>query len=274
MSSGGAGVGINPKLWVLSDLDRDEDIVGQFAPQGVSKTVSGVLASATSVNRDFPILQWVSGEVERVTFSAKLWAKDSTDLTVEDRLVRLENLVRRNSDLKRPPICAFAWGELGTLSVECLVRTIGGVTYDEVRPDGTLRGATLQLTLERYEEVTLEATDPTVPESFTRIRRARRGDTYDSLALDEYADPGLGVLLRQLNPRRAGMLLADLRPKDPVSIFPEEFLLTLPLEPEFHAFRVGADNEAAEEARREMFDARDDDAFTTIFGDTADAEFL
>jgi hypothetical protein len=274
--SGVGGQGLDQKLWVLANLDKpnQKDIVGQFVPQGVSKTVSGDIAQASSVNRDFPILQWTRGELEVVTFAAKLWAKDSEDQTVEQRLVALENLVRRLSDLKRPPICAFSWGAVGTLQMECLVKSIGGVTYDEVREDGTLRGVSLSITLQRYEEVTLVSTDPSKPETFTRVRRAKKGDTYESIALWEHGDPELGILLRQLNPRRPGMSLADLAPNDKVHVFPEEYLLTLPIEPEFHAFKSGAGYEAAEERRREMFDARDDDAFVTIFGDTADGEFL
>jgi hypothetical protein len=275
MTTSGVGAsGVDLKVWTLSDLDRGVDIVGQFTPQNVRKTVSGGLVQGGSVGRDFPIVQWVRGELEVITFTARLWAKDSTDLTVSDRLVKLENLVRRASDLKRPPICSFSLGSLATLSVDCLVKSLGGVAYDEVRPDGTLRGASLQITLWRYEEVTLKATDPSVPESMTRIRRSRKGDTYESIALAEYADPGLGVLLRQLTPRVAGMPLADLRAKDPVHMYPEAHLLTLPIEPQFHAFRSGPGNEAAEERRRELFDARADDSWTTIFGDTADGEFL
>lgn len=274
--SGVGGQGLDQKLWTLSNMDKpnDKPIVGQFVPQSVTKTVAGDIAQASSVNRDFPILQWTRGELEVVTFAAKLWAKDVEDQTVEQRLVALENLVRRLSDLKRPPICLFTWGSVGTLHMECLVKSIGGVTYDEVRDDGTLRGVSLSITLQRYEEVTLVATDPSKPETFTRIRRAKKGDTYESIALWEFADPELGILLRQLNPRRPGMSLADLSPNDKVHVYPEEYLLTLPIEPEFHAFKSGPGYEAAEERRREMFDARDDDSFVTIFGDTADGEFL
>jgi hypothetical protein len=277
MSSSGIGAqGLDQKLWVLADLDHptQKDVVGQFVPQSVRKDVSGDIAVAGSVNRDYPILQWTAGELEVVTFTAKLWAKDSEDMTVEQRLLALENLVRRASDLGRPPICAFSWGGLGTLNLECLVKTIGGVTYDEVREDGTLRGVTLEITLQRYEEVTLVATDPSKPETYTRVRRAKKGDTYESVALWEYSDPELGILLRQLNPRRPGMELADLRPNDKVHVYPEEFLLTLPIEPEFHAFKSGPGYEAAEARRRELFDARSGDAYVTIFGDTADEEFL
>lgn len=274
MSSGIGGAGRNQKLWILTDLDRSRDVVGQFVPQNVTKAVAGELGEASSVNRDHPIQQWVRGQTEVVTFRARLWATDQEDVSLEDRLVRLENLVRRNSDLKRPPICEFSWGGLGTLQMECLVQSLGGVRYDEVRPDGRLRGVSMSITLRRYERITLTATDPSVPETFTRIRRARRGDTYESIALDEYADPELGIKLRQLNPRLPGMRLADLDPRDPVHVFPEEHLLTLPLQPEFHAFRSGPGNEAAEQVRRELFDAREGDNWTTIFGDTADGEFV
>ena len=274
MSAGIGGSGPLDKLWILTDLDRNEDIVGQFIPQQVQKTVAGQIAQASSVNSQYPILQWIAGELETITFSAKLWATDSEDFTVDDRLERLEDLVKRNTDLKRPPVCAFSLGDVPSLAVDCLVKTIGGITYDEVRDDGTLRGVTLQLQLARYEEVEFEITDPSTPETFTRIRRAKKGDTYESIALDEYGDPTLGVLLRQLNPRIPGMDLADLRAKDPIHIFPEDYLVTLAIEPEFHAFKTGDGYEAAEARRREIFDDRGGDTYVTFFGDTGAEEFL
>jgi hypothetical protein len=274
MSAGIGASGPTNKLWVLTDLDRGDDIVGQFIPQDVTKTVNARIDAGESVNRDYPILQWISGEVEEVSFRARLWATDSTDMTVEERLFRIETLVRRNSDLKRPPICSFSWGVLGTLQMDCLVRSIGGVTYDEVRDDGTLRGASLQITLLRYEAPEWTVTDPSVPEKFTRIRRAKRGDTYESIALDEYGNPLLGVLLRQNNPRTPGMRLADLRRGDGVHVFPEEYLYTLPIVPQFHAFKSGPGYELAEENRRRLFDLRSRDRYVSIFADTVGGEFL
>jgi hypothetical protein len=274
MSAGIGSAGQDKKLWILTDLDRGDDIVGQFIPQDVTKTVAGKIEVGESVNKDYPILQWVSGEVEEVSFRAKLWATDSTDSTVEERLVRLETLVRRNSDLKRPPVCNFSWGSLATLMMDCLVKSIGGVAYDEIREDGTLRGASLQITLMRYEAPDWTVTDPSVPEKFTRIRRAKRGDTYESIALDEFGNALLGVLLRQKNPRKPGMLLSDLRPGDGVHVYPEEHLYTLPVVPQFHAFRSGPGYEKAEENRRRLFDLRNRDRYVSFFADTAEDEFL
>jgi hypothetical protein len=243
--AGAAGVGPQSKLWTLTDLDHNEDVVGQFIPQRVTKTVSAQIAHASSVNWRQPILQWIGGELETVTFDAKLWAQDNRDTSVEARLERLEALVKRQDDLKRPPVCHFAWGSVSTLGVDCLVRSIGGVVYDEIQDDGTLLGVSLSVTLERYEPPELKVTDPSVPEKFTRVRRARRGDTYEKIALAEYGDPLLGVLLRQRNPRIPGMGLADLRSGDGVHVFPEDHLVTLPIEPQFHAFQRGPGHEAA-----------------------------
>lgn len=268
--SGGGGAGFDPKLWTLFDRDRNEEIVGQFVAQSVTREVSGRIARSESHNAQFPIVQWLGGELETVSFSAKLWARDSTDFSVEDRLERLEQLVRRQDDLKRPPVCAFSLGDVRSLQIDCLVRSIGGITYDEVRSDGSLRGVELQISLERYEVFDFEATDPATPETFTRIRRARAGDSYESVALDEYGDPELGVLVRQLNPRVAGMDYSDLAPKDPVHVFPESYLRTLEIEPEFHGFKSGEEKyAAAERARREAFEARSSDAFLTIYADGA-----
>jgi hypothetical protein len=265
MPAGIGAQGYSEKLWTLDDLDRNEVIVGQFIPQDVSRRVGGNIAELSSVNAQYPILQWVGGETEEITFNARLWAKDSEDFTVEDRLERLEELVRRNDDLERPPVCTFAWGNVASLMIDCLVKSIGGITYDEVRDDGSLRGVTLQITLLRYEEPDFKVTDSSTPEKFTRRRRAKRGDTYEAVALLEYGDPLLGVLLRQLNPRIPGMRLADLRARDPIHVYPEDYLVTLPVEPEFHAFKSGDGYEAAEERRREILDDRGGDSYVTIF---------
>ena len=276
MPSGGGEAGFDPKLWVIVDLEKNEAIIGQFAPQNVQKRLGGVIAEEPTVGRQNPIVQWIHGLTEQITFEARFWAHDLLDFTVEERLQRLQELVKRQDDQPkgRPPICSFAWGQDPSLFMEkCLVKDIGGITVDEIRGDGTMRGATLQITLIRYEEVTLEPTDPSVSERNTRIRRAKKGDTYESIALDEYGDPELGILLRQLNPRIAGMPLADLNPLNPVHAYREEYLLTKTIEPEFAPLKTGRGNEAAEERRREMFDARDDDSFTTTFPDGSKNEF-
>lgn len=276
MPSGGGEAGYFNKLWFLTDKTKDETIVGQFSPQNFRKDLSGKLAEMPSVGKQNPVIQWIHGLTEVVTFQARLWAHDKDDDAVEARLARLEKLVKQTDEdpsipggkFAPPPVCSFSWGFDPSLQMEdCLVESIGGITYDEIRPDGTLRGATLQITLKRFEEVTLVPTDPTVQERNTRIRRAKKGDTYESIALDEYGDPMFGVLLRQLNPRRAGMPLADLNPVNPVHAYREEFLLTKQIEPEFAPFKDGRGNEAAEKRRREIFDSRNDDSFTTFFPD-------
>lgn len=271
MSSGGGGAGLDRKLWTLTTQeDSPVVVVGQFVAQSLTKTVSASIARSTSFNSQYPILQWIAGELETISFRAKLWEKDSLDVRAAEKLETLEQLVKRQSHLKRPPVCAFSIGAVQSLEINCLVRSLGGITYDELRDDGSFRGATLQIVLERYEVFDVSATDPSVPEKYTRIRRARAGDSYESIALDEYADPELGVLLRQLNPRVPGMDLSNLYSKDPVHIFSETFLRTLEIVPEFHAFKTGDGFEAAETARREMFEARDDDAFLTIYADDAE----
>jgi len=255
------------KLWILSDLDRGVDHIGQFVPEDVTHETGARIEASGSLNQEFPIVQWLSGELEKITFKARLFATDSTDLTIEDRYYAIQNLTRRASDLKRIPICYFSWGALATLQVQCLVQSVAPAVFDEIRNDGTARGVSLQITLIRYEEPEWTATDPSVPEKFTRVRAAKRGDTYESIARSEYGNAELGVLLRQLNPRTAGMALADLRKGDLVHIYPEEYLYTIPIEPEFHGFKSGPGNEAAQENLRRIFDLRARDRFSVTFPD-------
>lgn len=281
-TTGGGAYGSKVKKWVLFDKENLEEIEGQFIPQNMTRELSGNIAEVSSVNRQYPILQWVGGVNETYTFTARLWAKDSTDNTVGEKLQRLEKLVVRNRDLGRPPVCAFYWGDDPSLAADVLVQSLGGITYDEIMPPvkndrgvpiSLLRGVTLQITLRRFVEVDLKLTDPSEKERQTRIRRARKGDTYESIALDEYGDPSLGILLRQLNPRIPGMDVSDLTVLDPVHAFDESFLLTKQIQPEFLALRSGSENEAAEQMRRDLFELRNKDVFTTVFSDTAKSTF-
>lgn len=276
MPSGGGEAGFLHKLWILTDLDRGEAFVGQFVPQGLTKGLSASVPESPVVGKQNPIVQWVNGLSETVTFRARLWEHDAEQQTLEERVYRLEQLVKRQDvqPAGRPPICSFQWGHDPSLQLDaCLVRSIGGITYDEVRPDGTLRGVTFIISLVRYEEVTLEVTDPSVPERFTRIRRAKRGDTYESIARDEYGDASLGPVLRRLNPRRPGMDVSDLDPLDPVHVFPLDWMLRRKREPETIVLKSGRRNEAAEKVRRDLFVSRAGDSFTTLFGDSAPDEF-
>lgn len=281
-TTGGGGSGYKTKKWVLFDKENLEKIEGQFIPQDMTRELSGNIAEVSSVNRQYPILQWISGVNETYTFTARLWAKDSTDSKVSDKLQRLEKLVVPDRNLGRPPVCTFYWGDDPSLAADVLVQSLGGITYDEILPPvkndrgspvSLLRGVTLQITLRRFVEVDLKLTNPSVKERQTRIRRTRKGDTYESIALDEYGDPSLGVLLRQLNPREPGMDVSDLNTLDPVHAFDETFLLTKQIQPEFAALRSGAENEAAEQMRRDLFELRNKDVFTTVFSDTAKSTF-
>lgn len=273
------------RIWTLFDKERNEFIEGEFVPENVTHNISGSLAKEPAVGRDHPIVQWVNGVTEEITFQARMWAHHNQDITVRQRLERLKLLVRRLADSKdpknsrkrttppRPPICSFWWGPKEVLKLEsCLIESLGGINYDEIQHNGELRGVTMQLTLVRFEEVTLTTTDTALPDRETRIRRAAQGDTYESIAADEYGDPELGIPLRQLNPREPGMALADLSPLDPVHVFSEGYLLRQPIQPQFHALKTGEGNEAAEDRRREMFDLRDGDSFTTSYADRSASE--
>lgn len=249
------------RLWVLVDLDHGDEVVGQFFPQDLTKTVETEIAESPSLGRQDPFTFWLNGSTETITFRARIWNQYDNDVTASEMIERLERLTKKNEDIGRIPVCNFGWGFDLTLTMDCLVKSIGGVTYDEIRPDGSIRGATLQITLVRYSPATIKATDPTVPESQTRIRRAKAGDTYESIFRDEYGDPLLGTVARQYNPRIPGMPLADLRPLDPVHVYDEDWLRRKALKPQFHAFQSGRGADAAAARRRELFDLRSADAF-------------
>lgn len=244
------------KTWMITDLSLGESIMGQFPPSNVVKDLAGDVAEAGMVNSDTTILQWVGGRTDTVTFGAYLHTDDNTDRSVEQKLKRLEDLVKRSSFQPHPPICRFSMASFKTLSIDCLVTSLGGISYDEAMADGTPMGVTLNITLKRYQELQFKVTDPTIPQTFTRMRRAIRGETYEEIAQDEYGDALLGVLLRQLNPRTVDMHVADLAALDAVHVFPEEYLLTIPIVPQWHGMREGRGNEDAEQMLQDLLDLR------------------
>ena len=265
MSAGGGNIGPNKRVWTLTDLDFDIEIVGQYIAQSVSRSITANIGESAVYNADESIEQFVHGNSDTIDFEGRFHSSDFTDFSVEDRLDALEGLIRRNDDLGRPPVCLLTIGDIPSLTKQVLVTAIGPISYNEPDLSGRNQGATFTISLIAYQELEYEATDPTVPQSFTRIRRARKGDTYESIAQDEYGNAEFGILLRQLNPRLPGMDLTELRQGDPVHIYPDYYLTTLPIVPEYHGFKTGVGNEAAEERLKDLFEARSSTKYSTIY---------
>jgi hypothetical protein len=184
------------RRWRILNTDTNEEIEGEFPPQAVNEEVASVWAELAPPGRPQPVLQWVRGALDRITFSARVWSRHTLE-DVGEMIDQIKALARFDAELGRPPICIFLWG--GDLAMQCVVETVGGVQWDEIRGDGKARGAVFQITLLRYEPFEQEATDTIQIPRFSLVRGAGPGDTYESIARRAYGDAMKGVWLRQIH---------------------------------------------------------------------------
>jgi hypothetical protein len=250
-------------LLVMEDVDDPAlsvgtRITGQFTPQSFRHDVGSQLHEAGGFSRTNPLVQWVGGALESISFEARLWSEHSEDQTTRDKLEVLKLLKKALPPLNRPPLTRFFWGNAIPGGMPCFVESLGGIQYDEIRPDGSLRGATLSITLKKFTPFTVERTHIS-PMERTPIHEVRRGETYEMIAYHRYGDPMLGVPLRQQNPRYpmkdwAPTMIADLEPGDIVKLYPKRDLTDRPIRPQCHIF--DENNRESADLRRYYFMTR------------------
>lgn len=197
----------NPNLVLLDTSARQNsrspipDVIQfKFQPQDFSiDGVASAYASSTGLNRAFPILQYSHGEQRGFSFTMRLWAKDSTDQSPQSDLDALTAAIAKDDDLGRPPRFQFIWGSF--INETVVVKTIGNVRVGQLRPDGTLREATLSVNLLVYQPVDVSIATADDKPSNTFYSVTKRGDQWEDIALREYDEPGYGDALRQTNPK-------------------------------------------------------------------------
>jgi len=206
-------------------LDRGKRITGQFTPQQVTQNIGAQIPEAGGFSRPSPVIQWAGGQLRTLSLNVRLFSEHKEDHTAAVKLAALEQLVDEyHRETNRPPLVAFFWGVAFPDGIPCMVESLGGVTYDEIRPDGTLRGITLSMTLKKWSAYIFEQA-PLPGLEQTPVHIAKHGETYEMIAKRHYGDPMIGVLLRQLNPRAPmdpsfPTSVADLSAGDKVKIFP------------------------------------------------------
>lgn len=213
----------------LNPLDSGfKQIPFQFTPNSFTENISSGYAEANALNRAHPIIQFTRGESESISFEAQLFASNNTE-DVEPLLDLLKKAVRRDEKLKRPPTWILVIGSY--VNMKCVVASIGGIKYDPMRSDGTVRSATCDIELRRYEPFDISLTDPNARPTNTFYRVVRSGDLWEHLAGRQYGDPDKGELLRRLNPDQpfpiAGktILMPDAEKLDDVVISPDSIPL-------------------------------------------------
>lgn len=192
------------RVWNLINYDTVETITGQFHPEGLTQNVGSAYSEKFALNREHPVVQFLHGEVETVTFRGRFHATTVVEDVVEI-LEKLKSWARRDDSLERPPVLGFwagdsLWGYL----VECTMG-LSNIAFDRPTLVGGLRHVTFQVNLREYKSYSIEA--GTVGN--TRYHRARAFDYYESLALLEYGDPMVGDVIRKLHPEKPNIQVGD-----------------------------------------------------------------
>lgn len=182
--------------WFLKNLDNGEMEFGSFPATEVTENVGSTYANTFALNRQKAITQFLHGNLETISFTAKYFAVVAGQ-DIQSRVEKIKNWTRRDLDKGRPPVCQFWIGDQHARAEFCLITNVS-VAYGRPGHLGAMRDVTLNITLQRYDPFSLTETA-----SFdTRYHMARTGDTYEMLAVREYGNPMLGVELRQRHPKQ------------------------------------------------------------------------
>lgn len=255
---------IQNKAWRLKSLDDPNNgFTGQFQAENLTENVGQNQDQTNTLGQQVPLIQFSSGEVETITFRARIFRTSPitgaafnalanpvgtafsilsgnagplvANAAVKDQIEKIKTFSRKNDSLGRPERFLLT---LGTeMEFEVFVRSPGGIQYDEIRSDGTIRGAsfTMQCVKIKAENLNTEAGVSTAAKiksvvgvittisggisGVNSIRRdklinipfgslhtidkfliIKQGDTYESIARREYGNPQLGVILRRAQP--------------------------------------------------------------------------
>lgn len=182
------------RRWHLINLDTSEEFVGDFEAEGITANVSANYNETNALNRQYPIMQYISGNSRTVQFSAMMFAKDNSD-DIMARLERLCSYCERDTKLKRPPRVLLRVG-FTKMSRTSVIESVSNIVYESPRANGSPRGARFQVQLRGYRDYKLSSGAP--PES--RYAKAKAGEYMELLAQREYGNPLLGDVIRKRHP--------------------------------------------------------------------------
>ena len=218
--------------WSLTRMDRlgwpSVSIEGQFRlPDGITWNVGTNWASIPTLNSDGPFLQWINGDLQTITFDALLFADpalmgaNASSDQVMAKFRKFLSLIERDKVLRRPPVCKFVYGDVfgdaKNPSMDVVVQSLGGIQIGALtggkllgfetefgsggsivkNGTGQVRSIGLSITLAKYKSIKIQDTDPAFVPGRSRHHIAKTGDSYESIAKEEYGDAIWGDRLRK-----------------------------------------------------------------------------
>jgi hypothetical protein len=228
------------KSWSLTGEDSkfiDTVFTGQFLPENINQRGGDSnLGETTTLNKAAPNYQWLHGEGEVFSFTTRLFA-DTAFKSIKQELELLKSFKRRDPDLKRAPIFLFTYGT--DISFTCFVRQVNFI-YDELKADGQLRGAIVNISLQILDEILTEDATTNLQanikaaagivagaagiisqvkskinipggslHTLDRTKKVKQGQTFESIAAAEYGNARLGDILRRAQPEKYDLTTGD-----------------------------------------------------------------
>jgi len=224
-------LGFSSKTFTIVGLDAgfETEFEGEFLAQNLQETIGSFLGESSTVNKEAPTFQWIRGEAETVSFTARIWKSSDLFASVNQEIETLKSFARRDPTLKRAPKVQITIGT--DLSFVGFIRGLR-FSYDEIRTNGALRGAIIEISFQKTDirdELQDAASNLAGQIKFAvgiiaggigigaqinklisvpgaslfvqdRVIQAKTGDTYENIAKREYGDPLKGDVLRRIQP--------------------------------------------------------------------------
>ena len=281
------GWSANTAWSLVGDDAKNADLTfeGQFTAQNFTEGGGdATLGETNSINKSAPNFQFLNNDGETVTFQSRFYATTSFK-NVKQQIELLRSFKKRDPDLKRPPKFLFTFGT--EIQFTCFVRKID-FNYDELRSDGSIRGVIANITLQKLDQ-TLQGTEAAATSlasqikfaagvvagaagiisqvkskinipggslhTLDRTRLVKQGDTFETIAQQEYGNAIVGDVLRRAQPEKANLKTGD----EVILVDPTE-INTIEVTPQAVALKLTPENQVLKE---EFFNLRK--RKTTIF---------
>jgi len=168
----------------------------RFNPSEYSLKKTQTLAEIGIPGLASPILQWIRGGAETLTFDALLDTSDSLE-NVDDKFVKaLRVLLDPDMQLHAPPVVDFVWGPRNFRGVLDSL----SISYTLFSAEGTPLRAKASISLREYrpaevQERAHQRSSPDVEKTYL----VRRGDTLPNIAAALFRDPARWRELAEAN---------------------------------------------------------------------------
>lgn len=180
-------------LEVLRPVSAATRIPLRFNPAEIAIRKTSNFAEIGIPGLNSPLLQWVRGGLEVLSFEALVDTTDTGDDVDERFVAPIRKLLDFDAELHAPPIVSFAWG------LKPFVGVLDGLSTSFVLFDSTgvpLR-AKLSIAIKEYrtDQQADRKSSPDVDKTYV----FRRGDTLRRIAFTVFGDPALWRVIADAN---------------------------------------------------------------------------